>query len=103
MFLKIMEHCGKFLNRWEYQTTLSPEKHVSQEATVRTGHETTDWFIIGKGVQQGCILSLFTSFFLNFIFKLYIIVLVLPNIKMNPPQVYMCSPSMQSSLCEMLY
>ena len=31
-------------------------------------------------------------FFFNFIFKLYIIVLVLPNIKMNPPQVYMCSP-----------
>ena len=31
--------------------------------------------------------------FLFFIFKLYIIVLVLPNIKMNPPQVYMCSPS----------
>ena len=30
------------------------------------------------------------SFF--FFFKLYIIVLVLPNIKMNPPQVYMCSP-----------
>ena len=29
----------------------------------------------------------------NFIFKLYIIVLVLPNIKVNPPQVYMCSPS----------
>ena len=34
-----------------------------------------------------------THFFFNFIFKLYIIVLVLPNIKMNPPQVYMCSPS----------
>ena len=35
------------------------------------------------------------TFFLKFyfIFKLYIIVLVLPNIKMNPPQVYMCSPS----------
>jgi len=32
-------------------------------------------------------------FFIFFIFKLYIIVLVLPNIKMNPPQVYMCSPS----------
>ena len=33
-------------------------------------------------------------FFLKFyfVFKLYIIVLVLPNIKMNPPQVYMCSP-----------
>ena len=27
------------------------------EATVRTGHETTDWFQIGKGVHQGCILS----------------------------------------------
>ena len=32
-------------------------------------------------------------FLFFFIFKLYIIVLVLPNIKMNPPQVYMCSPS----------
>ena len=32
-------------------------------------------------------------FFLNFIFKLYNIVLVLPNIKLNPPQVYLCSPS----------
>ena len=29
-----------------------------QEATVRTGHGTTDWFQIGKGVHQGCILSL---------------------------------------------
>ena len=34
------------------------EKSVSgQEATVRTGHGTTDWFQIGKGVRQGCILS----------------------------------------------
>ena len=32
-------------------------------------------------------------YFFNFIFKLYKIVLVLPNIEMNPPQVYMCSPS----------
>ena len=32
-------------------------------------------------------------FYFNFIFKLYNIVLVLPNIEMNPPQVYMCSPS----------
>ena len=31
--------------------------YVGQEATVRTGHETTDWFQIGKGVCQGCILS----------------------------------------------
>ena len=34
-------------------------------------------------------LDIFLKFY--FIFKLYIIVLVLPNIKMNPPQVYMCS------------
>ena len=34
------------------------EKSVSvQEARVRTGHGTTDWFQIGKGVRQGCILS----------------------------------------------
>ena len=31
--------------------------HVGQEATVRTAHGTTDWFQIGKGVRQGCILS----------------------------------------------
>ena len=31
---------------------------MCQEATVRTGHETTDWFQIGKGVLQSCILSL---------------------------------------------
>ena len=31
--------------------------YASQEATVRTGHKTTDWFQIGKGVCQGCILS----------------------------------------------
>ena len=31
--------------------------YVGQEATVRTGHGTTDWFQIGKGVYQGCILS----------------------------------------------
>ena len=33
------------------------EKPAAQEATVRTGHGTTDWFQIGKGVRQGCILS----------------------------------------------
>ena len=31
--------------------------YAGQEATVRTGHETTDWFQIGKGVRQSCILS----------------------------------------------
>ena len=33
------------------------EKPAGQEATVRTGHGTTDWFQKGKGVRQGCILS----------------------------------------------
>ena len=32
--------------------------YAGQKATVRTGHGTTDWFQIGKGVHQGCILSL---------------------------------------------
>src|SRR5574341_1487269 len=36
---------------------LPPEKPIGQEATVRTGHGTTDWFQIEKGVHQGCILS----------------------------------------------
>ena len=37
---------------------LSLEKrYAGQEATIRTGHGTTDWFQIGKGVHQGCILS----------------------------------------------
>ena len=31
--------------------------YSGQEATVRTGHGTTDWFQIGKGVHQGCVLS----------------------------------------------
>ena len=52
-------HCGKFWKRWEYQTTwLALEKlYAGQEATVRTGHGTIDWFQKGKGVCQGCILS----------------------------------------------
>ena len=36
---------------------LPPEKSAGQEATVRSGYGTTDWFQIGKGVRQGCILS----------------------------------------------
>ena len=38
-------------------TCLLRNLYAGQEATVRTGHETTDWFQIGKGVLQGCILS----------------------------------------------
>ena len=38
-------------------TCLLRNLYAGQEATVRTGLETTDWFQIGKGVHQGCILS----------------------------------------------
>ena len=39
-------------------TCLLRNLYAGQETTVRTGHGTTDWFKIGKGVRQGCILSL---------------------------------------------
>ena len=39
------------------KTCLLRNLYAGQEATVRTGHGTTDWFQIGKGVRQGCILS----------------------------------------------
>ena len=41
----------------DYLTCLLRNLYASQEATVRIGHVTTDWFQIGKGVRQGCILS----------------------------------------------
>ena len=41
----------------DHLTCLLRNLYVGQEATVRTGHGTTDWFHIGKGVCQGCILS----------------------------------------------
>ena len=41
----------------DYLTCLLRNLYAGQEATVRTGHGTTDWFQIGQGVRQGCILS----------------------------------------------
>ena len=41
----------------DHLTCLLRNLYAGQEATVRTGRETTDWFQIGKGVGQGCILS----------------------------------------------
>ena len=41
----------------DHLTCLLRNLYAGQEATVRTGHETTDWFQIGKGVCKGCILS----------------------------------------------
>ena len=54
-------NCGKFLQEMGIPDPLScllRNLHVGgQEAAVRNGHGTTDWFQIGKGVRQGCILS----------------------------------------------
>ena len=41
----------------DHLTCLQRNLYAGQEATVRTGHGTTDWFQIGKGVPQGCILT----------------------------------------------
>ena len=54
-------NCGKFLKRWEYQTTLPASwwsfMQIKKQQLVRTGHGTMAWFKIGKGVHQGSILS----------------------------------------------
>ena len=53
-------NCGKFLKTWEYQITLPASErnlYAGQEARVRTGHGTVDWFQTEKGIHQGCILS----------------------------------------------
>ena len=57
--LWITTKCGKFLEMGmpDHLTCLLRNLYAGQEATVRTRHETTDWFPIGKGVHQGCILS----------------------------------------------
>ena len=55
----IIINCGNFFKRWAYQTNYLPLRNLyaGQEATVTTGHGTTEWFQRGKGVCQGCILS----------------------------------------------
>ena len=51
-------------------TCLLRNLYAGQEATVRTGHGTTDWFQIGKGVCQGCILSPFLfNFYAEYIMR----------------------------------
>ena len=56
----IITNCGKFLDMEtpDHLTCLLRNLYVGQEATVRTRHRITDWFQTGKGVRQGCILSL---------------------------------------------
>ena len=53
----IIINCGTFwkLGIPDHLTCLLRNLHAGQEATVRTGHGTTDWFQIGKRVRQGCI------------------------------------------------
>ena len=54
----ITTNCGKFIrNGTTRPPCLLRKLYTGREATVRTGHETIDWFKIGKGVRQGCILS----------------------------------------------
>ena len=48
----------------DHLTCLMRNLYAGQEATARTGHGTTDWFQIGKGIHQSCILS-------PFVFNLY--------------------------------
>ena len=51
-------NCGKFtVGISDHLTCLLRNLYASQKATVRTGHGTTDWFQIGKGVCHGCILE----------------------------------------------
>ena len=53
-------NCGKFWKKMGIQDhliCLLRNLYAGQEATVRTAHGTTDWFQIGKGIHQGCILS----------------------------------------------
>ena len=59
-FVWITINCGKFLEMGipDHLTWLLQNLYAGQEATVKTGHGTTDWFQIGKGVRQGYILSL---------------------------------------------
>ena len=56
----ITVNCGKFLKEMgipDHLTCVLRNLYAGQEATVGTGQGTTDWFQIGKGVCQGCILS----------------------------------------------
>ena len=67
----IIINCGKFFKRWDYQTTfLLRNLYAGQEATVRIGHGTTDWFQIKKGVRQGyiltsCLLNLYAEYIMR--------------------------------------
>ena len=75
-FVWITINCGKFFEMGipDHLTCLLRNLYAGQKATVRrtirTGHGTTDWFQIGKGVHQGCILSpLLLNFYAEYIMR----------------------------------
>jgi len=70
------------LLKGDYHVRIHTTNNPSKATEIHPKHS-------GKIQEKKCLFF----FLFYFIFKLYIIVLVLPNIKMNPPQVYMCSPS----------
>ena len=49
----------------EHLTCLLGNLYAGQEATVRTGHGTTNWFQIGKGVHQGCLFNLYAEYIMR--------------------------------------
>ena len=68
----ITTNCGKFLEMGipDHHTCLLRNLYAGQEATVRTGHGTTDWFQIGKGVHQGrtlspCLFNLYAEYIMR--------------------------------------
>ena len=68
----IKTNCEKFLEMVipEHLSCLLKNLYAGQEATVRTGHGTTDWFQIGKGVHQGyiwspCLFNLYTEYIMR--------------------------------------
>ena len=58
-FVWITKNCGKFFEMGipDHLTCLLRNLYAGQDRTIRTGHGTMDWFKIGKGVRQGCVLS----------------------------------------------
>ena len=62
----------------DHLTCLLRNLYAGQEAAIRTGHGTTDWFQMGKGVRQGCILS-------SYLFNLYT-AYIMRNAGLEEPQ-----------------
>ena len=74
----ITTNYGKFFKRWEHLICLLRNVYASKKATVTTRHGTMDWFKIGEGVHQDCILSLY-------LFNLYA-EYIMQNARLNESQ-----------------